>query len=153
MPQNLYFWAFPSLTLCLSDFFSVVQVLLAAGADPNLGDDFSSVYKTAKEQGIHSLEGKCGLSALTRPSPCGLLVAWLWANSTNNSGSRGCRSWPSPADLPISVSSDGGQDGESWSITNQWTSALEFRRWLGVPTGGNGTALYVSPPPPERAKE
>ncbi|CAH6792721.1 Clpb [Phodopus roborovskii] len=36
---------------------SVVQVLLAAGADPNLGDDFSSVYKTAKEQGVHSLEG------------------------------------------------------------------------------------------------
>ncbi|XP_036113848.1 caseinolytic peptidase B protein homolog isoform X3 [Molossus molossus] len=35
---------------------SVVQVLLAAGADPNLGDNFSSVYKTAKEQGIHSLE-------------------------------------------------------------------------------------------------
>ncbi|XP_045149062.1 caseinolytic peptidase B protein homolog isoform X2 [Echinops telfairi] len=35
---------------------SVVQVLLAAGADPNLGDDFSSVYKTSKEQGIHSLE-------------------------------------------------------------------------------------------------
>ncbi|XP_055138745.1 mitochondrial disaggregase isoform X2 [Symphalangus syndactylus] len=65
---------------------SVVQVLLAAGADPNLGDDFSSVYKTAKEQGIHSLE-------------------------------------------------DGGQDGASWHITNQWTSALEFRRWLGLPTG------------------
>ncbi|XP_031537173.1 mitochondrial disaggregase isoform X9 [Vicugna pacos] len=35
---------------------SIVRVLLAAGADPNLGDDFSSVYKTAKEQGIHSLE-------------------------------------------------------------------------------------------------
>ncbi|XP_056651014.1 caseinolytic peptidase B protein homolog isoform X7 [Monodelphis domestica] len=35
---------------------SVVQVLLAAGADPNLGDEFSSVYKTAKEQGVHSLE-------------------------------------------------------------------------------------------------
>ncbi|XP_063112629.1 mitochondrial disaggregase isoform X3 [Cavia porcellus] len=65
---------------------SVVQILLAAGADPNLGDDFSSVYKTAKEQGIHSLE-------------------------------------------------DGGLDGASWLITNQWTSALEFRRWLGVPTG------------------
>ncbi|XP_023614519.1 caseinolytic peptidase B protein homolog isoform X2 [Myotis lucifugus] len=30
---------------------------------------------------------------------------------------------------------DGGQDGASWSITNQWTSALEYRRWLGVPTG------------------
>ncbi|XP_010601520.1 caseinolytic peptidase B protein homolog isoform X1 [Fukomys damarensis] len=63
----------------------VVQILLAAGADPNLGDDFNSVYKTAKEQGIHSLE-------------------------------------------------DGGQDGASWLLTNQWTSALEFRRWLGVPT-------------------
>ncbi|XP_074073397.1 mitochondrial disaggregase isoform X3 [Macrotis lagotis] len=36
--------------------YSVVQVLLAAGADPNLGDEFSSVYKTAKEQGVHSLE-------------------------------------------------------------------------------------------------
>uniref|UniRef100_A0A2K5RLY6 Caseinolytic mitochondrial matrix peptidase chaperone subunit B n=1 Tax=Cebus imitator TaxID=2715852 RepID=A0A2K5RLY6_CEBIM len=35
---------------------SVIQVLLAAGADPNLGDNFSSIYKTAKEQGIHSLE-------------------------------------------------------------------------------------------------
>nr|XP_031316123.1 caseinolytic peptidase B protein homolog isoform X2 [Camelus dromedarius] len=65
---------------------SIVRVLLAAGADPNLGDDFTSVYKTAKEQGIHSLE-------------------------------------------------DGGQDDASWYITNQWTSALEFRRWLGVPTG------------------
>ncbi|XP_055138746.1 mitochondrial disaggregase isoform X3 [Symphalangus syndactylus] len=70
----------------MQEVSSVVQVLLAAGADPNLGDDFSSVYKTAKEQGIHSLE-------------------------------------------------DGGQDGASWHITNQWTSALEFRRWLGLPTG------------------
>uniref|UniRef100_A0A2K6GKU1 ClpB family mitochondrial disaggregase n=1 Tax=Propithecus coquereli TaxID=379532 RepID=A0A2K6GKU1_PROCO len=40
----------------VQEVHSVVQVLLAAGADPNLGDDFSSVYKTAKEQGIHSLE-------------------------------------------------------------------------------------------------
>ncbi|XP_021781941.2 caseinolytic peptidase B protein homolog isoform X4 [Papio anubis] len=40
----------------MQEVTSVVQVLLAAGADPNLGDDFSSVYKTAKEQGIHSLE-------------------------------------------------------------------------------------------------
>ncbi|XP_005274377.1 mitochondrial disaggregase isoform X1 [Homo sapiens] len=70
----------------MQEVSSVVQVLLAAGADPNLGDDFSSVYKTAKEQGIHSLE-------------------------------------------------DGGQDGASRHITNQWTSALEFRRWLGLPAG------------------
>ncbi|XP_069325397.1 mitochondrial disaggregase isoform X3 [Eulemur rufifrons] len=40
----------------VQEVHSVVQVLLAAGADPNLGDDFSSVYKTAKEQGVHSLE-------------------------------------------------------------------------------------------------
>ncbi|KFQ49524.1 Caseinolytic peptidase B protein, partial [Nestor notabilis] len=36
---------------------SVVKVLLAANADPNLGDDFSSVYETAKRKGLHSLEG------------------------------------------------------------------------------------------------
>ncbi|KAJ6664830.1 hypothetical protein lerEdw1_005802 [Lerista edwardsae] len=35
---------------------SMVKHLLAAGADPNLGDDFSSVYETAKEKGLHSLE-------------------------------------------------------------------------------------------------
>ncbi|XP_015706148.1 caseinolytic peptidase B protein homolog [Coturnix japonica] len=35
---------------------SVVKVLLAANADPNLGDDFSSVYEMAKEKGLHSLE-------------------------------------------------------------------------------------------------
>ncbi|XP_074996560.1 mitochondrial disaggregase isoform X2 [Calonectris borealis] len=35
---------------------SVVKILLAAKADPNLGDDFSSVYETAKEKGLHSLE-------------------------------------------------------------------------------------------------
>ncbi|EMP27292.1 Caseinolytic peptidase B protein like protein [Chelonia mydas] len=35
---------------------SVVKILLAAGADPNLGDEFNSVYETAKEKGLHSLE-------------------------------------------------------------------------------------------------
>uniref|UniRef100_A0A8D1HBA8 Mitochondrial disaggregase n=1 Tax=Sus scrofa TaxID=9823 RepID=A0A8D1HBA8_PIG len=74
------------MVAAISRHDSVVQVLLAAGADPNLGDDFSSVYKTAKEQGVHSLE-------------------------------------------------DGGQDDASWYVTKQWTRALEFRRWLGVPAG------------------
>ncbi|XP_073517282.1 mitochondrial disaggregase isoform X2 [Phyllobates terribilis] len=35
---------------------SVVQSLLRAGADPNLGDDFSSVYQVAKEKDLHSLQ-------------------------------------------------------------------------------------------------
>uniref|UniRef100_A0A8C3U3J8 Caseinolytic mitochondrial matrix peptidase chaperone subunit B n=1 Tax=Catharus ustulatus TaxID=91951 RepID=A0A8C3U3J8_CATUS len=35
---------------------SVVKALLTANADPNLGDDFSSVYEIAKERGLHSLE-------------------------------------------------------------------------------------------------
>ncbi|KAG1944196.1 caseinolytic peptidase B protein homolog [Pimephales promelas] len=35
---------------------NVVKVLLEAGADPNLGDDFTSVYETAREKGVHSLE-------------------------------------------------------------------------------------------------
>ncbi|KAK2093494.1 hypothetical protein P7K49_027232 [Saguinus oedipus] len=48
---------------------NVIQVLLVVGADPNLGDDFSSIYKTAKEQGIHSLEGECGLSCFSESSP------------------------------------------------------------------------------------
>ncbi|XP_036418637.1 caseinolytic peptidase B protein homolog [Colossoma macropomum] len=35
---------------------NVVKVLLESGADPNLGDEFSSVYGTARDKGIHSLE-------------------------------------------------------------------------------------------------
>uniref|UniRef100_A0A8C5MBR5 Mitochondrial disaggregase n=1 Tax=Leptobrachium leishanense TaxID=445787 RepID=A0A8C5MBR5_9ANUR len=35
---------------------SIVKSLLRAGTDPNLGDQFSSVYQTAKEKNIHSLD-------------------------------------------------------------------------------------------------
>uniref|UniRef100_A0A3P9L0H8 ClpB homolog, mitochondrial AAA ATPase chaperonin n=1 Tax=Oryzias latipes TaxID=8090 RepID=A0A3P9L0H8_ORYLA len=35
---------------------SVVKVLLEAGANPNVGDEFNNVYDTSREKGIHSLE-------------------------------------------------------------------------------------------------
>ncbi|MCJ8739862.1 hypothetical protein PDJAM_G00052270 [Pangasius djambal] len=35
---------------------NLVKVLLESGADPNLGDDFSNVYGTARDKSIHSLE-------------------------------------------------------------------------------------------------
>ncbi|XP_048349029.1 caseinolytic peptidase B protein homolog [Sphaerodactylus townsendi] len=43
---------------------STVNLLLTAGADPNLGDEFSSVYETAKEKGLHSLEDPFGHDSL-----------------------------------------------------------------------------------------
>ncbi|KAF4800749.1 Caseinolytic peptidase B protein like protein [Turdus rufiventris] len=43
----------------------VVKALLTANADPNLGDDFSSVYEIAKERGLHSLE-----EAFSLPKHC-----------------------------------------------------------------------------------
>ncbi|KFQ29360.1 Caseinolytic peptidase B protein, partial [Mesitornis unicolor] len=47
----------PLMVAAVSRNSSMVKVLLAAKADPNLGDDFSSVYETAREKGLHSLEG------------------------------------------------------------------------------------------------
>lgn len=44
---------------------SVGKVLLEAGADPNLGDDFSSVYGTARDKGVPSLEGKAPSAQFT----------------------------------------------------------------------------------------
>lgn len=35
-----------------------VKVLLAAGADPNLTDDFSNISKMAADKHMHSLDGK-----------------------------------------------------------------------------------------------
>jgi len=60
---------------------SVVKILLAAKADPNLGDDFSSVYETAKEKGLHSLEGEVGCVRLPAfafqvPKFCSLALKW-----------------------------------------------------------------------------
>lgn len=86
MLQNHTSWVFPAFDTVFLIFPSVVQVLLAAGADPNLGDNFSSVYKTAKEQGIHSLEGKGELLCCSEHCPpCGFQAVLLCASSTSNS--------------------------------------------------------------------
>ncbi|XP_064414101.1 mitochondrial disaggregase isoform X2 [Latimeria chalumnae] len=47
----------PLMVAAMNRNHSAVQVLLAAGANPDLGDEFSNVYETAREKGIHSLEG------------------------------------------------------------------------------------------------
>ena len=34
----------------------IVELLLKSGADPNLGDDYTNIYHTAREKGMHSLD-------------------------------------------------------------------------------------------------
>ncbi|XP_026082910.1 caseinolytic peptidase B protein homolog [Carassius auratus] len=46
----------PLMVAAMNRQHNVVKVLLEAGADPNLGDDFSSVYEAARQKGVHSLE-------------------------------------------------------------------------------------------------
>ncbi|XP_061073512.1 mitochondrial disaggregase isoform X2 [Conger conger] len=47
----------PLMVATMNRQHCAVKVLLGAGADPNLGDNFNSVYDTSREKGIHSLEG------------------------------------------------------------------------------------------------
>ncbi|XP_041918888.1 caseinolytic peptidase B protein homolog [Alosa sapidissima] len=46
----------PLMVAAMNRQHNVVKVLLEKGADPNLGDDFSSVYEISREKSIHSLE-------------------------------------------------------------------------------------------------
>ncbi|XP_041055123.1 caseinolytic peptidase B protein homolog [Carcharodon carcharias] len=46
----------PLMVAAMNKNHSAVKVLLAAGADPNLGDGFSNVYETSREKHVHSLE-------------------------------------------------------------------------------------------------
>ncbi|GCC17456.1 hypothetical protein chiPu_0017560 [Chiloscyllium punctatum] len=46
----------PLMVAAMNKNHSVMKILLAAGADPNLGDGFSNVYETSREKRIHSLE-------------------------------------------------------------------------------------------------
>jgi hypothetical protein len=34
----------------------VVQLLLQSGADPNLPDEYTNIYHTARDKGLHSLD-------------------------------------------------------------------------------------------------
>ncbi|TRY85148.1 hypothetical protein DNTS_006344 [Danionella cerebrum] len=46
----------PLMLAAINKQHHMLQVLLEAGADPNLGDEFSSVIQTAREKNTHSLE-------------------------------------------------------------------------------------------------
>ncbi|KAL2096273.1 hypothetical protein ACEWY4_008421 [Coilia grayii] len=46
----------PLMVAAMNRQHNVVKVLLEKGADPNLGDDFSSVYEISRQKSIHSLE-------------------------------------------------------------------------------------------------
>lgn len=37
--------------------YDMCKVLLQKGADPNLGDDYSNPSRTAKEKGMHPIDG------------------------------------------------------------------------------------------------
>uniref|UniRef100_UPI00398EF9B3 mitochondrial disaggregase isoform X2 n=1 Tax=Pristiophorus japonicus TaxID=55135 RepID=UPI00398EF9B3 len=54
-PRHKLGWT-PLMVAAMNKNHSVVKVLLAAGADPNLGDAFSNVYETSREKRVHSLE-------------------------------------------------------------------------------------------------
>ncbi|XP_078258098.1 mitochondrial disaggregase [Rhinoraja longicauda] len=46
----------PLMVAAMNNNHSGVKVLLEAGADPNLGDEFRNVYETSREKRVHSLE-------------------------------------------------------------------------------------------------
>lgn len=46
------------MVAAVNDKVGVCKVLLDAGADPNLGDEYINSNRTAKEKGMHSIEGK-----------------------------------------------------------------------------------------------
>lgn len=48
----------PLMVAIVNDKFSVVNLLLKAGADPNLQEEFINIGRTAHEKRIHPIEGK-----------------------------------------------------------------------------------------------
>lgn len=45
-------------TAAINGQLDAVKFLLEKGADPNAGDAFVNMYRTALEKGLHSLDGK-----------------------------------------------------------------------------------------------
>lgn len=48
----------PLLVAAVNDRLEVVKILLKAGADPNLSDEFSNLNRMARDKKMHSLESK-----------------------------------------------------------------------------------------------
>lgn len=53
--RHLYGWTALQVA-AMNGHINVVQELLSLGADPDLGDEFSTVYQVAYKKGIHTLE-------------------------------------------------------------------------------------------------
>ena len=47
-----------SVSISFFSYCRAVKALLSAGADPNLGDEYSNVYTVARERQMNSLHGK-----------------------------------------------------------------------------------------------
>lgn len=48
----------------VNEQYEIVKILLSAGADPNLGDNFINISRTASEKKVHRLEGQLQTFAL-----------------------------------------------------------------------------------------
>lgn len=47
----------PLLLAAVNDRVEIVKLLLKAGADPNMSDEFSNINRIARDKKLHSLEG------------------------------------------------------------------------------------------------
>lgn len=43
----------------VNEHYDVAKILLKAGADPNIGDNYMNANRTAQEKGLHPIEGEC----------------------------------------------------------------------------------------------
>lgn len=53
------------MVACVNGRSGVVKVLLQAGANPNLADEFTNVSRAAHERGLHSMEGETGTAQMS----------------------------------------------------------------------------------------